>query len=56
MTNFTFTMLQMMKDVAMLFHTKCTKYKQEELTQELRDILFKEAVSEATEAREINGK
>ncbi len=54
MTSFTFEILQIMKDVAMLFYTKCTKYKQEELTQELRDVLFKEAVSEVVQTNEIN--
>lgn len=56
MTDFTFTMLQIIKDVAFLFHTKCSKYDKSELTQELQDILYKEALNEVVQIKEINKK
>jgi hypothetical protein len=34
------------KDIATRFYIKCSKYKKEELTFELRETLFKEAYNE----------
>ena len=47
-------MYEMMKDVAMMFYIKCSKYPKEQLTQNFRDILFEEVIDECIAMGIIN--
>ena len=49
-------MYEAMKHIATVFYIKCNKYKKEELTLELRDILFDEAFNEYCTMNAINSK
>lgn len=42
------------KDIATRFYIKCSKYKKEELTIQMRDILFDEAFNEFCTMERIN--
>ena len=44
----------MMKDVAMMFYIKCSKYPKEELTNDFCDILFEEVIDECIAMGTIN--
>ena len=43
------------KDIATRFHIKCSKYTKEELTIQMREILFDEAFNEFCTMERING-
>ncbi len=42
------------KDIATRFYIKCNKYKKEELTIQLREILFEEAFNEFCTMESVN--
>lgn len=44
------------KDIATRFYIKCSKYPKEELTIQLREILFEEAFNEFCTMESINSK
>ncbi len=44
------------KHIATVFYIKCSKYKKEELTIQLREILFEEAFNEFCTMENINSK
>lgn len=44
------------KDIATRFYIKCSKYKKEELTIQMREILFDEAFNEFCTMSSINNK
>lgn len=44
------------KDIATRFYIKCNKYKKEELTIQLREILFEEAFNEFCTMESVNNK
>lgn len=44
------------KDIATRFYIKCSKYKKEELTYQLREILFDEAFNEFCTMESVNSK
>ena len=46
--------LKLMKDVAIAFEIKCSKYHRIDLTPELRDTLFKEALKEVLMMNNVN--
>lgn len=49
-------MYEAIKHIATSFHIKCSKYPKEELTLEMRDILFDEAFNEYSMMENINSK
>ena len=49
-------MYETIKHIATVFHIKCSKYKKEELTLELRDTLFDEAFNEYCTMDNVNSK
>ena len=49
-------MYDVIKHIATGFYIKCSKYKKEELTPELRDELFDEAFNEYGTMESINNK
>ncbi len=54
MENFTDAIMQLMKDVAISFHTKCDKYHKEDLSPTLINILYEEALDETITIAQIN--
>jgi hypothetical protein len=44
------------KHIATMYHIKCSKYTKEELTPEMRDLLFDEAFDEYCTMEDINSK
>lgn len=44
------------KQIATMFYIKCSKYKKEELTIQMREILFEEAFNEYRTMESINSK
>ena len=44
------------KDIATRFHIKCSKYPKEELTIQMREVLFDEAFNEFVAMYDINNK
>jgi hypothetical protein len=44
------------KQIATRFHIKCSKYSKEELTMQMREILFDEAFNEYCTMENINSK
>ena len=44
------------KDISTRFYIKCSKYKKEELTIQLREILFEEAFNEFCTMESINSQ
>lgn len=47
-------MYNTIKDIAMLYQIKCSKYAKEDLTNELCDVLFDETLAEYQTMNEIN--
>lgn len=45
-----------MKQIATMFHIKCSKYKKEELTIQMREVLFDEAFNEFVTMYDTNNK
>ena len=44
------------KDISTRFYIKCNKYTKEELTIQMREILFEEAFNEFCTMESVNGK
>lgn len=49
-------MYEAIKHIATVFQIKCSKYKKDELTPELRDTLFDEAFNEYCTMENVNNK
>lgn len=47
-------LVEVIKEISMSFYNKCSKYPKEQLTPELRDMLFDETVNEQCMMNKIN--